>query len=58
MDKKDLTRRQARVLAIILDLSFQVIFRVGTSNSKADALTRMPGSAPVSHSDKRSKHQR
>ena len=57
MENKELTRRQARYLDILSEFNFQIIFRAGTANSKADALTRMPSSIPANEADKRSQHQ-
>lgn len=57
MESKELTRRQARYLDILSEFNFQIIFRPGRNNSKADALTRMPDSAPSDPSDERAKHQ-
>ena len=57
MENKQLTRRQARYLDILSEFNFQVIFRAGKSNTKADALTRMPHSTPKDEKDERSQHQ-
>ena len=57
MENKELTRRQARYLDILSEFNFQIVFRPGRNNSKADALTRMPDSTPVGPEDERSKHQ-
>lgn len=58
MENKELTRRQARYLDILSEYNFKVIFRPGRSNSKADALTRMPESTPKDEEDERAQHQR
>jgi len=42
MENKQLTRRQANYLDILSEFNFQIIFRSGKTNTKADALTRMP----------------
>ena len=44
MENKELTRRQARYLDILSEFNFQVIFRPGKTNGKADALTRISNS--------------
>jgi len=41
MKNKQLTRRQANYLNILLKFNFQIIFRSGKTNFKVDALTRM-----------------
>lgn len=58
MDSKELSRRQARYLDILSEFNFQVIFRAGKRNEKADALTRMPGTIPTGEDDDRIKQQR
>ncbi len=58
MENKELTRRQARYLDILSEYNFKVIFRPRRSNSKADALTRMPESTPKDEEDERAQHQR
>ena len=57
MENKELTRRQARYLDILSEFNFQIVFRPGRNNSKADALTRMPDSTPNGPQDERSRHQ-
>ena len=57
MESKELTRRQARYLDILSEFNFQIVFRPGRNNGKADALTRMPDSLPAGPHDERSKHQ-
>ena len=57
MENKELTRRQARYLDILSEFNFQIIFRPGKKNGKADALTRMPDSRPKDSSDERSQFQ-
>ncbi len=42
MENKQLSRRQANYLNILSKFNFQIIFRSGKMNTKADALTRMP----------------
>ena len=58
MENKELTRRQARYLDLLSEFNFQIIFRPGRKNSKADALTRMPGSFPIGKDDERTQHQK
>jgi len=41
MKNKQLSRRQANYLNILSEFNFQIIFRSGKTNTKADALTRM-----------------
>jgi len=41
MENKQLTKRQANYLNILSEFNFQIIFRSGKTNGKADALTRM-----------------
>ena len=57
MESKELTRRQARYLDILSEFKFQIVFRPGKNNGKADALTRMPDSTSMDSNDERSKHQ-
>ena len=58
MENKQLTRRQARYLDILSDFNFKIIFRAGKANTKADALTRMPGSHPEDDDERiRQQHQ-
>ena len=57
MESKELTRRQARYLDILLEFNFQIIFRPGRNNSKADTLIRMLDFALLDSSDERVKHQ-
>jgi len=42
MKNKQLSRRQANYLNVLSEFNFQIIFRSGKMNTKADALTRMP----------------
>ena len=51
MTTKELSRRQARYLDTLLEFNFQVVFRPGKRNEKADALIRMPGSTPTNKDD-------
>jgi hypothetical protein len=46
MENKQLTRRQANYLDILSEFNFQIIFRSGKTNTKADALTRMSVADP------------
>ena len=57
MENKELTRRQARYLDTLSEFNFQVVFRAGKSNSKADALTRMANARPVDEEDERVRQQ-
>jgi len=41
MENKQLSRRQANYLNVLSKFNFQIIFRSGKMNTKADALTRM-----------------
>jgi len=42
MKNKQLSRRQVNYLNVLSEFNFQIIFRSGKTNTKADALTRMP----------------
>jgi hypothetical protein len=57
MENKELTRRQARYLDLLTEFNFQVIFRSGKNNTKADALTRRSDSRPIDEDDERNQHQ-
>ena len=46
MTTKKLTRRQARWVEFLVGYNFQVIYRPGKQNDKADALTRRLGDRP------------
>ena len=46
MTTKKLTRRQARWAEFLAGYNFQVTYRPGKQNDKADALTRRPGDRP------------
>jgi hypothetical protein len=48
MTTKKLTRRQARWAEFLADYDFQITYRPGKQNEKADALTRLPGYVPDS----------
>ena len=54
---KRLTRRQARWAELLSQYNFQIVYRTGKSNSKADALTRRPGDIPSDDTDERQMHQ-
>ncbi len=41
MENKQLSRRQVNYLNVLSNFNFQIIFRSGKMNTKADALTRM-----------------
>lgn len=57
LENKQLTRRQARYLDLLTEFNFQVIFRAGKNNTKADALTRRADGRPTNEDDERHKHQ-
>jgi hypothetical protein len=57
MASKKLTCRQARWALTLANYNFQIAYRPGKANRKADALTRKPGDRPASDTDKRQKHQ-
>jgi hypothetical protein len=46
MSKKHLNRRQARWAQFLLRFDYEIVYRPGKSNGKADALTRRPGDQP------------
>jgi hypothetical protein len=46
MSKKLLNRRQARWAQFLLRFDYEIMYRPGKSNVKADALTRRPGDLP------------
>jgi len=53
MEAKQLSRRQARYLDFLTEFNFQVVFRSGARNIKADSLTRIAGGKPANESDER-----
>jgi hypothetical protein len=55
MTTKRLTRRQARWAEFLADYNFQITYRPGKDNQKADALTRRPGDRPKGPEDDRQK---
>jgi hypothetical protein len=55
MTTKRLTRRQARWAEFLADYHFQITYRPGRDNQKADALTRRPGDRPEGDQDDRQK---
>jgi hypothetical protein len=55
MSTKRLTRRQARWAEFLADYHFQITYRPGRDNQKADALTRRPGDRPEGDQDDRQK---
>jgi hypothetical protein len=57
MTLKKLTRRQARWALTLANYNFQITYRPGKVNGKADALTRKPGDRPTGNIDERQKHQ-
>ena len=57
MENKQLSRRQARYLDLLAEFNFQVIFRSGKMNTKADSLTRRSDGRPVDEKDDRHRHQ-
>jgi hypothetical protein len=46
MTKKLLHRRQARWSEFLTGFDYEIVYRAGKSNGKADALTRRPGDLP------------
>ena len=56
MESKELTRRQARYLDILSEFNFQIVFRAGKINGKADALTRLSNSTSISPEDERKQY--
>ena len=54
---KKLTRRQARWALTLANYNFQIAYRPGKANGKADALTRKPGDRPTGDTDERQKYQ-
>lgn len=57
MTTKKLTRRQARWAEFLAGFNFQVTYRPGKQNEKADSLTRKPGDQPKGNEDDRQKQQ-
>ncbi|SMY27937.1 unnamed protein product [Zymoseptoria tritici ST99CH_1A5] len=57
MSTKVLNRRQARWAEFLSQFNFTISFVSGKSNSKADALTRLPQDLPASPDDPRLQHQ-
>jgi fructose/tagatose bisphosphate aldolase len=57
MTSKKLTRRQARWALTLANYNFQIAYRPGKANGKADALTRKPGDRPTGDIDERQKYQ-
>lgn len=51
MSTKKLTRRQARWAEFLSRYNFQIVYRPGKQNGKADALTRRPGDRPEGNED-------
>jgi hypothetical protein len=56
MTLKKLTRRQARWALTLANYNFQIAYRPGKANGKADALTRKPGDRLAGDTDERQKH--
>ena len=56
MTTKRLTRRQARWAEFLADYNFQITYRPGKQNDKADALTRRGSDQPGNPEDERQKH--
>lgn len=54
---RDLSRRQARYLDMLSEFNIKIVYRPGPQNTKADALTRMPGSKPTDPLDDRVRQQ-
>jgi hypothetical protein len=57
MTSKKLTRRQARWALTLANYNFQIAYRPGKANGKADALTRKPGDRPTGDADEHQKYQ-
>jgi len=57
MSTKKLTRRQARWALTLSKYNFQITYRPGKQNGKADALTRKPGDRPEGDNDERQRYQ-
>jgi len=57
MSTKRLTRRQAKWALALANYNFQITYRLGTQNRKADALTRRLGDFPNSNNDNRQQEQ-
>jgi hypothetical protein len=57
MTSKKLTQRQARWALTLANYNFQISYRPGKGNGKADALTRRPGDRPAGDTDERQKYQ-
>jgi RNase H-like domain found in reverse transcriptase/Reverse transcriptase (RNA-dependent DNA polymerase)/Integrase zinc binding domain len=55
MSTKRLTRRQARWAEFLAGYNFQITYRPGKDNQKADSLTRRPGDRPEGDEDHRQK---
>jgi transposase InsO family protein len=55
MSTKRLTRRQARWAEFLADYHFEITYRPGKQNQKADALTRRTGDLPLDAEDDRQK---
>ena len=53
MTTKKLTRRQARWALTLANYNFEIIYRPGKQNKKADALMRRPGDRPKGDNDDR-----
>ena len=54
---KKLNRRQARWNELLANFDFQIVFRPGKKNGKADALTRVADDIPQDNDDLRERHQ-
>ena len=57
MTTKKLTRRQARWALDLANYNFEIVYRPGRQNAKADALTRKPGDRPEGNEDDRQRFQ-
>jgi len=57
MEAKQLSRRQARYLDFFIEFNFQIIFREGKRNVKADALTRTANDFFTGDADERARQQ-
>ena len=57
MTTKKLTRRQARWAEMLSEFNFEIVYRPGKQNDKADALTRRPNDKPEDDKDDRLQRQ-
>ena len=57
MSTKKLTRRQARWAEYLSQFNFQIVYRPGRLNERADALSRRSQDRPATAADARVQHQ-